>query len=289
MADRGIAVGGRGNGEVSSGCGVRIGRRHLLGVGAAGIVAATAAGLLGDRLTGRAVASERYEERERQAQYRQGRLTARTGAPREEGPIGLHPLGLGGDRDGLIFVPDGYRADQPAPLVLMLHGAGGDARGGLRPLHDLANEAGLVLLAVDSRGKTWDVAIGGYGPDVVFVDRALKQTFARYAVDGSRIAVEGFSDGASYAVSLGITNGDLFTDVMAFSPGFCWPGDEVGKPRLFVSHGVYDDVLPIDQCSRRIVPRLRRAGYDVQYREFEGGHAYPPEIVQEALVRFSGA
>jgi len=268
---------------------VRIGRRRLLGIGAAGIVVTASAGFSGDGLADIAVASEQHEERERQARYAQGRLTTRPGTPREDGPTGLHPLGLGSQRDGLLFVPDDYRADQPAPLVLMLHGAGGDARGGLRPLHDLANEAGLILLAVDSRGKTWDVAMGGYGPDVAFVDRALAQTFARYAIDPARIAVEGFSDGASYAISLGITNGDLFTDVMAFSPGFSWPGDEIGKPDLYVSHGVHDNVLPIDQCSRRIVPRLRRAGYDVQYREFDGGHAYPPEIVQEALAWFTRA
>jgi predicted esterase len=34
------------------------------------------------------------------------------------------------------------------------------------------------------------------------------------------LAVSGFSDGASYALSIGPANGDLFTHVMAFSPGF---------------------------------------------------------------------
>lgn len=266
----------------------RTGRRRLLGFGVAGLMSAVAAGLGRGPFIGRAVANEQDPELDRQSSQRRGRLAARPGPPGEAGLPGLHPLGLSDRRDGLIVVPDTYRADAPAPLVLMLHGAGSDARSGLRPLQDLANEAGLILLAPDSRGRTWDVAIGGYGPDVAFINRALEQTFARYAVDPARIAIEGFSDGASYAISLGITNGDLFTNVMAFSPGFSWPGDEVGKPRLFVSHGVHDGVLPIDQCSRRIVPRLRRAGYNVDYREFDGGHAYPPEIVQEALAWFAG-
>jgi phospholipase/carboxylesterase len=264
-----------------------IGRRRLLGIGAAGLVAAVSARTWGEVLV--AMASEQHDDHERQSGQRRGRLAARPGSPSESGLPGLHPLGLNDQRDGLLFVPDSYRADTPAPLVLMLHGAGSDARSGLRPLQDLANEAGLILLAPDSRGKTWDVAIGGYGPDVAFVDRALAQTFARYAVDPARIAIEGFSDGASYALSIGITNGDLFTHVLAFSPGFSWPGDEVGKPRLFVSHGTQDTVLPIDQCSRRIVPRIRLAGYDVRYVEFDGGHAYPPEVVQEALAWFTQA
>src|ERR687890_28697 len=96
-----------------------------------------------------------------------------------------------------------------------------------------------------------------------------------------------FSDGASYALSLGINNGDLFTDVLAFSPGFMAPSMSVGTPRFFVSHGRRDRVLPIERCSRRIVPQLERAGYEVTYREFDGGHTVPPEITLEAAGRFA--
>jgi phospholipase/carboxylesterase len=268
---------------------VRIGRRRLLGIGATGFAAAVSAGLGIDRLAGIAMASERHEQYGRQANQDRGRLSARPRPPTEPGPAGLQPLSLGGERDGLLYVPDSYRADRPAPLVLMLHGAGSNASSGLRPLRDLADEAGLILLAVDSRRKSWDVLIGGYGPDVAFVDRALAQVFTRYAVDASRVAAEGFSDGASYALSIGITNGDLFTHLMAFSPGFLAPGGQEGEPHLFISHGTQDEVLPIDACSRRIVPRVQRAGYDVQYREFDGGHTIPPEIVQEAVAWFTEA
>jgi predicted esterase len=133
---------------------------------------------------------------------------------------------------------------------------------------------------------TWDVIEGGYGPDVAFIDRALDQTFSRYAVDPRHIAAEGFSDGASYALSLGLTNGDLFTSVIAFSPGFMAPEERQGSPRIFISHGTRDQVLPIDRCSRRIVPRLKSSGYDVLYREFDGPHTVPQEIVRESLDWF---
>jgi predicted esterase len=53
---------------------------------------------------------------------------------------------------------------------------------------------------------------------------------------------------------------------------------------VFVSHGDADDVLPVEQTSRRIVPALRDDGYDVTYREFDGGHVAPPELVAEALT-----
>lgn len=215
-----------------------------------------------------------------------GRLLARPAPPTEPIAPGLHRLNLAPRRDALLRIPAGYRAERPAPFALILHGAGGDAERGLEPLEHLADEAGLVLLAPASRGPTWDVVRGGFGPDVAFVDRALATAFARVAVDPALLAIAGFSDGASYALSLGIGNGDLFGHIMAFSPGFAAPADLVGEPRIFVSHGVADEVLPIDQTSRLGVPVLRRAGYDVTYVEFDGGHTVPSEIAQRALAWF---
>ena len=191
--------------------------------------------------------------------------------------------------DHLLYVPGGYRAGRPSPMAVLLHGAGGDARATLDLLRPLADATGSILLVPTSREYTWDVIVGGYGPDVEAIDRALRETFARYAVDPARLAVGGFSDGASYALSLGIDNGDLFTDVLAFSPGFAAPAGRVGSPRFFVSHGTRDRVLPIERCSRRIVPQLERAGYEVTYREFDGGHTVPPEVALEAAGRFAPA
>ena len=56
-----------------------------------------------------------------------------------------------------------------------------------------------------------------------------------------------------------------------------------GRPRCFVSHGTHDPVLPIDQCSRRIVRELRDERYDVRYTEFDGGHEVPPEVTRAAV------
>lgn len=217
----------------------------------------------------------------------EARLLARPGRPESKAEPGLHELGLAKGRDGLLYIPRTYRADRPAPLAVMLHGAGGGARGALGPFRQLADDAGLILLATDSRRQTWDVIEGGYGPDVAFLDRALEHTFSRCAVDPERIAAEGFSDGASYALSLGITNGDLFQHVIAFSPGFMAPQDQRGAPRIYVSHGTDDRVLPIDSCSRRLVPKLRAAGYDLLYREFDGPHTVPEDIAREALEWFT--
>ena len=224
------------------------------------------------------------------ASSRGGRLRARPDPPPSDATVGsgLRTLGLGSERDGLLYVPAGsYDANKGAPVALTLHGAGGDARSGISHFLPLADAAGVVLLAPESRGRTWDVLVGGYGPDVEFIDRAMERTFERLSVDDKRLALTGFSDGASYALSLGLTNGDLFTHLIAFSPGFMAPANHRGKPPVFVSHGTRDRVLPIERCSRRIVPQLDRAGYRVGYREFDGPHTVPESIAREALRWFS--
>ena len=222
----------------------------------------------------------------------QGRLLARPRPPQQAPPEtmppatpGLHALGISGadGRDGLLYVPASYDPQRPAPLVVLLHGAGGSARGGLDLLLPQADAAGLLLFAPDARMQTWDGVMGVYGPDVAFIDRGLAHVFARCPVEATRLAIGGFSDGASYALSLGLSNGDLFPHIIAFSPGFMAPRTLRGKPRVFISHGVHDTVLPIDRCGRRVVHELRRDGYDVDYHEFDGPHTVPPEIAQGAV------
>jgi phospholipase/carboxylesterase len=169
----------------------------------------------------------------------------------------------------------------------MLHGAGGDARDLIANIGPVADATNSIILGVDSRGLTWDVLEGKYGPDITFIDQALDWAFRRCAVDPLRMGIGGFSDGASYGLSVGLANGDLFTHVLAFSPGFMVPPALVGKPRIFISHGTQDQVLEIDSTSRTMVPQLQRAGYRVRYREFAGPHTVPAEVAREALQWFS--
>jgi len=216
-----------------------------------------------------------------------GRLRFRP-RPADRAAVGLdEPLGLDPTRDGVLYVPE--TAERRAPVMVFLHGAGGTGRRELRAVVAAADRYGTVIVAPDSRGPTWDVIDGGFGPDVAFIDRALNEVADRCAVDFGRLAVGGISDGASYALSLGMTNGDLFGAIVAFSPGFALPGPLVGRPRVYVSHGTADPVLPIDTCSRLIVPALVAAGYAVTYEEFDGGHTVPPAVADRAFAWWVGA
>ena len=200
--------------------------------------------------------------------------------------IGQQPLKLGSDRDGVLFVPKGYKPEVAAPLALMFHGAGGTGLG-VSYTFDVADDLGIIVLAPDSRDEaTWDFLVHGYGEDVEFIGTALRDTYARCNVDRKRMAIAGHSDGASYALSLGLGTGDTFGKIMAFSPGVMQPAEVHGKPKIFISHGLSDPIMPIDVTSRKFVPRLKALGYDVTYREYEGRHGVTPAVVREGFEWF---
>jgi len=211
------------------------------------------------------------------------RLRIPTAAPAKQATMGLQQLKLGESRDALLYVPTTYAASEPLPLLVLLHGAGGSASNWFGSYGDRGESARYVLLAPDSRGQTWDAVHGRFGADVAFINRALESVASQVSIDWTRIALAGFSDGATYALSLGLANGDLFTHVVAYSPGFYVKSTTRGKAKYFFSHGTRDPILDIDRTSRSLVSQLQSQGYQVQLVEFDGGHEVPADISTHAL------
>jgi len=220
-------------------------------------------------------------------------ITVRPFMPEKVVAPGEYPLGLGGYRlvnrsviwrDGYLYIPEIARSGAPLPLLVWLHGGGGNAQS-FRYLYSLAEEIGVVLLALDARHNTWDGIDSPFGPDVRFIDEALRHTFERVAIDPKKIALGGLSHGASYALAIGRVNGDLFTHLIAIAPGLLrLPAPETGSPRIFVGHGTRDNVYHYLRSRRIIVPMLKNAGYDVTYLEFDGPHWLPAPVGRKVLM-----
>jgi predicted esterase len=214
-----------------------------------------------------------------------GRLFAR---PRKSTKHGLAPLapgqrllGIRKERDATIRIPPTVTASMP--LLVLLHGAGGSGAGQLGRVSELTDEAGLIVLAPTSTGGTWDAIRGSFGDDIAMIDRALTRAFDTMPIDPARVVLAGFSDGASYALSAGLINGDLFPRVIAFSPGFIIPGTERRRPHIFISHGTEDQILPYERCGKRLATQLSGRGYDVTFKDFPGGHTIPADVGRAAF------
>lgn len=221
-----------------------------------------------------------------------GRLHAMPSATTPQAAPGQYRFDAG--TSSLLYVPANLPPG-PAPFLMLLHGAGGRGDQMIRRFRDEADTRGIILFAPDAARQTWDavVEVGrgrppAFGGDIARIDAALAEAFARVSVDPARVGVAGFSDGASYALSLGARNSDRFSGIFGFSPGLIVTGD-VGPPRkVVITHGEQDRVLPVSTARDVLAPMLRQAGFDVELVLFRGGHELPDEVLAAALAGWLG-
>src|SRR6476660_3743367 len=219
-----------------------------------------------------------------------GRIVLPANSSTQTASAGLQKLS---GRNGLLYIPTDHA--EPLPLLVLLHKAGGSASewfGGSGSSAAYADKGRFIILAPESPGQSWGTGAKKWGYDYVAINRALQEAFARCAIDRSRLAIGGFSDGASYALSLGLANGDVFSYIIACSPGFIVRAQARGRqgprgvevPLVYIAHGSSDNVLPIASTSRIFVSSLRKNGYNVEFREFSGGHHLSHEVADRAMT-----
>ena len=197
------------------------------------------------------------------------------------------------------YLPPGLDGS-PVPLLVVLHGGGGTAQSMLDYWRDPANKHKIVLLIPQSVRGTWDMIedlknrLGiemnvqpRYGRDIENIDTALADLFTKVAIDPKRIGIAGLSDGASYAINVGINNPDLFGTIVAMSPGPLFIRRVQKGQRIFVSHGLQDSILPYSN-TRSGVGRLRVKGADVHWEPFKGDHVFPRDIRDKGAAFFMG-
>lgn len=216
-----------------------------------------------------------------------GHITFAPGAPMLPPlPPGHHALGLGGERDTLLVVPEGLDPAVPVPLMVLFHGGGGSAQKILPMMEAHAARHRFLLMVPQSVFPTWDIVIAGNGPDRERLEQGLACVAAHFSIDRARIAFAGHSDGGSYTLSLGLTNGHFVTHLIVSSAGFMSVQRQQGAPRVFISHGVNDEQIPVARSGRVHAALLKEAGYDVTYMEYNGPHAWQPPVVGLAVDFF---
>jgi len=204
-------------------------------------------------------------------------------------PYGQTRLGVSDDmRDGTLFVPKSYKPGTPMPMLIMLHGFSGWGDN-QRRLFDLAEELGFIVMTPESRDITWGREAPGFDDDVRYIGAAFRHVGGLVNIDFDRVALGGQSDGAGYALTMGLAYGDTFNHLIILAGAHLLePIRRQGKPKIFVAHGVKDTTMPIEVSGRANVKQLKDEGYDVTYHEHDGGHGTPAEITREAILWFLG-
>ena len=142
----------------------------------------------------------------------------------------------------------------------------------------------MILLSVQSVGRTWTQRKpNDREADVANIKTAIEGLSSTTSIDAHLIAVMGFSDGASYALSVGMAYPELFRTIVAFSPGYAFAPSKLDtKQRIFISHSRRDPILPADN-TREMVKGLQRAGFQPEVHWFNGGHEIDPQLKAAAF------
>lgn len=202
-----------------------------------------------------------------------------------------------------VRIPEA-KGDRKPPLLVALHGKGGTAEAMVtlwealrdpRPIY-VVPEAPYPLFVGGERpamGWSWDVPSSDRQlwarADPLVVDYVLdvvRETGRKHASGG--VYLMGHSQGVAYAYMAAAREPELIDGVIAFAgllPTEALPEASLkqaaGRVRVFIAHGRQDQALDI-QKSRQARDTLTRLGFDVTYREFEGGHGLTRDILHQA-------
>lgn len=170
-----------------------------------------------------------------------------------------------------LYVPSNYDRAKATPLIVALHGMGGDENSMFdsygKELPADAEKAGFLVAAPKGRGQA-SMYRGTAEQDVLDVLAEVERT---YNVDKNRVYLMGHSMGGFGTWSVAMAHPELFAALGPISGG----GDTNGMVKIkdipqYVTHGDDDRTVNVNQ-SRTMVEAGRKAGAQITYVEVPGG------------------
>jgi len=189
---------------------------------------------------------------------------------------------------GQLRIPRG--GTDRLPAVILVHGSGG-VSGYVDDWARWLNAMGVATFVLDAFTGRGLVSVANdqaqLGRLAMIVDtyRALALLAKHPRIDPSRIAVMGFSRGGQAALysslkrfqRMHLSASASFAAYIVFYPDcrtLYHDDDDVANVPIRIFHGGADDYSPVETC-RLYVDRLKKAGKDVELREYAGAqHAF---------------
>ena len=197
----------------------------------------------------------------------------------EESPTGFVQLEKGEAR-GVLLTPEEIDPNRRYPLFTVFHGAGRQDEMLVKACRNEPEARQAFFFIPRSVAPTWDLIAGGEGEDFEFLEFAWDLIYRRYPIDSDRQCVIGYSDGASYALSLALSNPGFFDAAICWAAGFVvMDRRAVGQPsrrtRIYLEYGTHDELFGFKEVALPMRERLETAGYSVEFSVDEGGRHWP--------------
>lgn len=182
-----------------------------------------------------------------------------------------------------LFVPKRYTSRRAWPLILSLHGAGGNGPGEIDFIwtRHLSDWKGLIAApSGHPPGAQW------FPAQEAFVLKVLEDVCTRAHIDTNRVYCNGFSNGGNGAWFYGENHPGRFAAMCTRGGGNPSPGLLVNLLHVptYIIHGESDPVIKVDS-DRKAAGELKKLGYEVVYTEVAGGGHKPfneenPKVLQ---------
>jgi polyhydroxybutyrate depolymerase len=145
-----------------------------------------------------------------------------------------------------LYVPPSLDLKQPAPLVVLLHWAGGsaDEMAAVTRYDDQAAKRKFIVVYPKASGLAWDAATGDTAIDINFISRLLDQMTTDFRIDQTRIFVAGVSSGAMMAHRLACQLSERIAAIASVAGALLIDDCSPARPvSILAMHGTEDPVV----------------------------------------------
>ncbi|MAI77561.1 MAG: hypothetical protein CL917_01325 [Deltaproteobacteria bacterium] len=192
---------------------------------------------------------------------------------------------------GVLLTPEEIDPSRIYPLFTVFHGAGRQDEMLVKACRDEPEAREAFFFIPRSVAPTWDLIAGGQGEDFAFLEFAWDLIYRRYPIDPFAQCLIGYSDGASYALSLSLSNPGFFDAVLCWAAGFASMdrralGRTSRRTRFYLEYGTHDELFSFEQVARPMQEQLKKAGYTVEFSIDEGGRHWPSRDFQPQALNW---
>ncbi|MDG2372267.1 MAG: phospholipase [Flavobacteriaceae bacterium] len=188
------------------------------------------------------------------------------------------------------------------PSLILLHGYGSNEEDLFSFATYLPNEYTIISLrapiALDMGGYAWNnihfddsgdkkIIIQEANNSLELIKESIKLSITHFNLDDNDIGLIGFSQGCILSWAMTINHPNLIRRAVALS-GFIVPKlikaplEEVSQLLMFNSHGVLDQMIPVEKA-RQSINLIKKNNPKITYKEYNEGHGINQENFSDFL------